>query len=88
MDVQYRESFKKDLKRIRDEKLLHKVTEIITEAKAAKNIHEIKNLKKIQEEKSYFRIRAGDYRVGMRVQGNVVTFIRFLHRKDIYRYFP
>ncbi len=28
MDVQYRESFKKDLKHIRDEKLLHKVSEM------------------------------------------------------------
>jgi len=36
----------------------------------------------------YYRIKIGDYRIGMTVEGNLVTLVRFLHRKDIYRYFP
>jgi mRNA interferase RelE/StbE len=36
----------------------------------------------------YYRIRLGDYRVGLKIENNTVCFVRFLHRKDIYRYFP
>jgi len=36
----------------------------------------------------YFRIRVGDYRLGFSFHNDTVTLIRFLHRKEIYRYFP
>ncbi len=36
----------------------------------------------------YYKTRFGDYRVGMRVDGETVTFERVLHRKEIYRKFP
>lgn len=42
----------------------------------------------MQGYKEYYRIALGSYRVGIRIVNNAVTFIRFLHRKDIYRYFP
>ncbi len=38
--------------------------------------------------RNYYRIRIGDYRAGIIVEGLTVEFIRFLHRKDIYKYFP
>jgi mRNA interferase RelE/StbE len=37
---------------------------------------------------AYYRMRLGDHRVGLSVQDDVVTFVRVLPRKDIYRYFP
>ncbi|HEY4721787.1 MAG TPA: type II toxin-antitoxin system RelE/ParE family toxin [Anaerolineae bacterium] len=46
------------------------------------------NIKKLQGGTNYYRIRVGDYRVGLVVESDTVTFVRFLHRKDIYRYFP
>jgi mRNA-degrading endonuclease RelE of RelBE toxin-antitoxin system len=35
-----------------------------------------------------YRIRVGDYRIGIEVQGNKVEMMRVLHRRDFYRYFP
>ncbi|MGH2412635.1 MAG: type II toxin-antitoxin system RelE family toxin, partial [Microcystaceae cyanobacterium] len=35
-----------------------------------------------------YRIRLGDYRIGLFIEGKTVTFARVLHRKEIYRYFP
>ena len=51
---------------------------------------DIRKLKerKVKGEKKFYRIRVGDYRLGVKIEGETVTFIRFLHRKDIYRYFP
>jgi mRNA interferase RelE/StbE len=45
--------------------------------------------KKIEGYETYYRIRIGDYRLGMEaISGREVVLLRFLHRKDIYRYFP
>ncbi|MBP1468695.1 type II toxin-antitoxin system RelE/ParE family toxin [Candidatus Chloroploca sp. M-50] len=40
------------------------------------------------EEDPYYRIRIGDYRLGLFVEDDTITVVRFLHRRDIYRYFP
>lgn len=37
---------------------------------------------------NFYRIRIGQYRVGIVLEAGVVDFVRFLHRKDVYRYFP
>ena len=37
---------------------------------------------------TFYRIRLGDYRMGIDVLDNEVIIARLLHRKDIYRYFP
>jgi mRNA-degrading endonuclease RelE of RelBE toxin-antitoxin system len=35
-----------------------------------------------------YRIRIGDYRLGIIFDGETLIFERVLHRKGIYRYFP
>ena len=35
-----------------------------------------------------FRIRLGNYRIGIVRNGVAIEFVRFLDRKDIYKYFP
>ncbi|TVM04222.1 MAG: plasmid stabilization protein [Candidatus Brocadia sp. WS118] len=53
-----------------------------------KDITEIKNLKKIKGHPSFYRIRIGDYRLGIEYRETTLVFMRVLHRKEIYRYFP
>ncbi len=36
----------------------------------------------------FFRLRVGDYRIGLAVDGDTVDVVRVLHRRDIYRAFP
>ena len=79
MEVFYESSFAKDLKRVRD---------VLEQVKAAQELGEISDLKKLQGYESYFRIRLGDYRIGIEVEKQTVIFVRILHRKDIYRRFP
>ena len=43
--------------------------------------------KKLKGRKAW-RIRVGDYRIGIVLAGQTATFVRFLNRKDIYKYFP
>ncbi len=88
MDVAFEASFARDLKRVRNKALLRQVQQIIAQVKAAPMLSEISSLKKMQGYETLYRIRLGDYRIGIEVVGEQVVFVRMLHRKDIYRYFP
>jgi mRNA interferase RelE/StbE len=88
MTVDYKASFHRDIKRLKDKEQAEKLKEIISEIKAAENLSEIKNIRKIEGFPNHYRIKAGEYRVGIVLSGNTIIFVRFLNRKEIYRYFP
>ncbi|MBE9157811.1 type II toxin-antitoxin system RelE/ParE family toxin [Nodosilinea sp. LEGE 06152] len=88
MNVKFRASFKKDLKRIKDPKLLENVSQVITTVKSAESLAEISSLKKFKGYDDFYRVRTGDFRIGIRLVGDEIIFVRLLHRKEIYRFFP
>jgi len=88
MNTQFKESFAKDLRKIRDKDLLNRAKAVIEAVEQVQGLGQIPNLEPPKSWSKYYRIRVGDYRVGLAVEGDVVTFVRFLHRKDIYKYFP
>ncbi|KAM3100478.1 type II toxin-antitoxin system RelE family toxin [Phormidesmis sp. 146-12] len=88
MDVAFRKSFEKDLGKLRDQALLEGIRAEIEAVENAETLQDVNNLKKIKGEDNYYRIRVRDYRIGLTVDGNIVTFVRVLHRKEVYRYFP
>ncbi|MBC8430415.1 MAG: type II toxin-antitoxin system RelE/ParE family toxin [Desulfobacterales bacterium] len=89
MNFEFKKSFAKDLrKKSKETKLLSRVQEIIQEVDNVGSLHEIKNLKKLKVEGNYYRIRFGDYRIGLVIEDDIIYFVRLLHRSEIYRYFP
>lgn len=88
MNVEFRRSFVRDLEVIRDSRLKQRVRDVIVAVEAAKVLAEVGNVRKLRDEDIYYRIRVGEYRIGLIWDGEIVAFVRFLHRKDIYRYFP
>lgn len=89
MKTAFTKSFVKDLKKhAKDKNLLGCIKQIIQEVEAADSITAINNLKKLKAEGLYYRIRSGNYRLGLSIDGDTVTFVRALHRSEIYRYFP
>lgn len=88
MIVRIDKSFEKDVKNINSQLINKRVTKVINEIQTADKISDITNLKKIQGTNNYYRIRIGDYRVGIIITKTEIQLIRLLHRKDIYRYFP
>lgn len=81
-------SFEKDTDKIKDKKILNLIAECIENIQNAKRVNEISQIKKLQGYNSHYRIKIKDYRIGISMENNVIEFIRFLHRKEIYRYFP
>ncbi|MEW6325998.1 MAG: type II toxin-antitoxin system RelE/ParE family toxin [Thermodesulfobacteriota bacterium] len=88
MKVEFRASFARDLKRIRDKSLLNQVREAIQQTEAAEDLRNVSNIKKLRAQGNYYRIRLGDYRIGLVIDDIGARFVRFLHRSEIYRYFP
>jgi mRNA interferase RelE/StbE len=83
-----KDTFIKDIKNINDEKLKLKLSKIIKEIEDCEHIFLIENVKKINGHNDYYRIKVGSFRIGIHYDKKVLTLVRFLHRKEIYRYFP
>lgn len=88
MIVKFKSSFLKDIKKIKDTLLKDEVYKAITQAEDVAFVSEIHNLKKLKGYNSSYRIRIGDYRIGIKITDQVVHFVAFSHRKDIYKKFP
>jgi mRNA interferase RelE/StbE len=86
--VEFRGSFAKDLKSVKDKSLLKRAKEVIELVEQTNSLTNIPNLKKLKGGGNYFRLRIGDYRFGISFENDTVIFVRFLDRKDIYKYFP
>lgn len=87
MKVEYRESFLKDLQRIKDRSLLQRIREAIAAVESAATVQSVPGIKKLKGGSNYF-LRVGDFRIGIVQQGEVLVFLRALNRREIYRYFP
>lgn len=88
MNVEFRSSFARDLRAVKDKGLLQRVREMIEQVEQANSPSEIPNLKKLKARGDYYRIRVGGYRAGIALSDETIVFVRLLNRKDIYRYFP
>lgn len=88
MNVVFERSFSRDLKRIKDAAVLKRVKDVIEGVQAAEILDDVQAVRKMRGYEQFYRIRLGDYRIGVELDNEQVVFVRILHRKDIYRYFP
>ena len=88
MNVRYEARFERDLRNIRNKNLLQRMRNVIDEVKKAGNTQQISNLKKLKGYEIFYRIKLGDYRIGIEIVEDEIIFVRFLHRREVYRFFP
>ncbi len=87
MKIEFRELFDCDLSNL-DSNYLKRVFEKINLMKVSENINNLSNLKKLKWYKNFYRLRVGEYRLWFSLEKDKIILERFLHRKDIYKYFP
>jgi len=80
--------FQKQLDNCKDKHVRKKVVAAIEKAQTAESIKSIPHIKKLRGTKNAYRIRIGDYRIGLLTDTNSVIFASFDHRSEIYKYFP
>ena len=88
METLFRRSFERDLKKIRDHGLLEKIRQSVENVESADGLSEVSSIRKMKGAANRYRIRIGDYRIGLEADASTVVFVRVLHRRDIYRFFP
>lgn len=88
MKTSFNPNFLRDVRKTKDKALRERVAAVVEEIEAAKTLADITNVKKLEGYQHLYRIRVGDYRIGVYCESDEVELMRFLHRKDIYRKFP
>ena len=88
MEALFEKTFLLDLEKMQDKHILKQVRDVISQAKSAESAGGIKGLNIMRDYESCHRINLGDYRIGIQLQMGKLIFVRLIHRKDMYRYFP
>lgn len=88
MIVEYLPSFGRDLKSIQNTDLLARIQRAIETLEQAATLRDVPNLIKLQGGGDFYRLRVGDYRLGLALQDQTVLLVRCLDRREIYRQFP
>jgi len=88
MIIEVDKSFEKDFSKIRDKNLQNRVIAKLDLLEWVKTIYEVSNVVAIKGSQNFYRIRIGDYRIGFKLDWNIVTLLRIRSRKDIYDIFP
>jgi mRNA interferase RelE/StbE len=86
--IEFRKSFERDLRKIKDGATLQRIQAVVEAVESVKSLSDLSGIKKLKAEGSYYRIRVGDYRIGLSLNGDILVFVRLLPRREIYRYFP
>ncbi len=89
MKIEYSSRFIKDLKALKGTPSFAKIATLAFEfVETLDSPDEIPHFAKLEGFDQYYRIRIGDYRIGVKLEDDTFIFMRVLHRKEIYRYFP
>jgi len=90
MKTDFTKPFDKDVNNIIDVALLEKIEQAILNVEEAPTTREIRELRKLKgfKEGIFYRIKIGGYRIGVTIEGGLVTFARCLPRKNFYKKFP
>ena len=88
MQVEFLSKFSKDIDQITVKSVKSNLAKLIRQIESDDNLNNISHIKKLTGHKSAYRVRLGDYRVGLFYENQKVIFARVIHRKDIFKVFP
>ncbi|MBL7127818.1 MAG: type II toxin-antitoxin system RelE/ParE family toxin [Ignavibacteria bacterium] len=88
MKIEYKKKFLKELAKI-PSKFRSPIEEFVfEELPSLESIIRSKKIEKMKGYSNHYKIRFGNYRVGLKTEKDTVILERVLHRRDIYRYYP
>ena len=88
MTVEPSRLFRRDARRLGSVQIRRRLDRVIQELIEASNITEVSGIRRLRAEGQHYRIRIGDYRLGITMDGNTAILCRFLPRGEFYRTFP
>ena len=88
MEIVFMNSYLRSIKKIKDKELLIDLNFAVENIETSINLTDVKNIKKMSDYNNFFRIKIGDYRLGIVNENNIIYLVQFEHRNDIYKKFP
>jgi len=88
MTVEPSRQFSRDVRGLGSAQIRRRLDQVIQELIGAASITEVSGVRRLRAEGQHYRIRIGDYRLGITMYGETAVLRRFLPRGEIYRYFP
>ncbi len=89
MQIAYTKTFLKDLAKVAPAKRRLQIEKFVfEELPVFFSIEEVGKIEKMTGYIDHYKMRFGDYRVGMFKNNNVIELKRVLNRKEIYKFFP
>lgn len=88
MTVEYRKKFLKELSRLPAEyaKTIEKF--VFDDLPNYSSLSDTGKIEKMTGYKDYFKVRFGNYRVGIKKENDCIILETVKHRKEIYKFFP
>ena len=87
MEITVTKTFEKQL-RLVPKYIRESALSILQSLEQLKSANDIKDLKKLKGYNNYYRIRIGEYRMGLQIIEPTIIVVTILHRGTIYKIFP
>ncbi len=89
MEIKLTDSFLKDLRRS-PKPIQKRIIEAVEQCETVNDVTDIEHYKPLHSKKNraFFRIRIGDYRVGVQIADDTCIFERIGNRGDFYKTYP
>lgn len=89
MELLYTKIFLKDLSKVVPVKRRNQIEKFVfDEFPMLTTIESYGKIEKMKGHKDYYKIRFGEYRIGLYMNGSIVELKRVLNRREIYKFFP
>ena len=88
MEIAFTKTFSKQIDAVRNESLKSQLVRVVQNVISANTLQDIVNLKKMKGHQTAYRVKIGDYRIGLFFEDGLIVFAYLAHRKDIYNRFP
>lgn len=83
MNIRFEKSFLKDVKKRKDKTLKERIESVITEIKRAEERSDLTNIEKLKGHDSAYKIRIGDYRMGLFIENDTIIFLSCARRERL-----
>ena len=88
MNINFNKRFLKDLSKIPSKERIKIEEFVFNDLEVFNSIQEVGKIEKLQGYENYYKMRFGNYRVGLKFEDDILSIERVLHRKEIYKFFP
>jgi mRNA interferase RelE/StbE len=89
MNVEFSKTFEKQTSHITDKAILKRLSKLVSKIIASHSLSEISNVKPMVGYPGFYRIRIGEYRVGISIEEKTIWFLFFGKRDEkTYKRFP